>query len=138
MRRLLPDGPAEVDDLWPLYALPEQPHVRAGFVLSVDGAVAVDGSSRPLSGSADKAVFRVLRGVSDVVLVGAGTARDEDYGPVRLRDDLVSRRRAEGRPANPVLAVVSRSLRLDPASRLLQDGGSPLLLLAPASSTSCA
>jgi riboflavin-specific deaminase-like protein len=132
VRRLLPDGPAEVDDLWPLYALPPRPHLRAGFVLSVDGAVSVDGGSAPLSSPADKAVFRVLRAISDVVLVGAGTARDEDYGPVRLRPDLVSRRQAEGRTPQPVLAVVSRTLRLDASARLFEDAGTPLLLLAPA------
>jgi riboflavin biosynthesis pyrimidine reductase len=131
VRRLLPDGPAVVEDLWPLYDLPAAPHLRAGFVLSV--AVAVDGSSRPLSGPADRAVFRVLRAVSDVVLVGAGTARDEDYGPVRLRKDLVRRRREQGRPDQPALAVVTRSLRLGASARLFSDPSSPLLLLAPAS-----
>jgi riboflavin biosynthesis pyrimidine reductase len=129
VRRLLPHGPAEVEDLWPVYALPRAPHVRAGFVASVDGAVVVDGSSRPLSGPADREVFRTLRATSDVVLVGAGTARSEDYGPVRLPEPLRRRRLEAGMPERPALAVVSRSLRLEAAHRLLEDAGAPLLLL---------
>ena len=130
MRQLLP-APAEVDDLWPLYALPAQPHVRAGFVVSVDGAVAVDGSSRPLSTPTDRVALRTLRAVADVVLVGAGTARREDYGRIPLPEDLRARRRDDGRPARPVLAVVTRTLGLDPTSRLLADPDQPVLLLAP-------
>lgn len=130
MRVLVPPGP-DVDDLWPLYALPERPHVRAGFVVSVDGAVAVEGTSRPLSGDADRAALRTLRAVSDVVLVGAGTARREDYGPVPLPEDLRRRRLDEGRQERPALAVVTRTLDLDPAGRLLADPERPVLVLAP-------
>ena len=61
-------------DLLDLYDLPG-PHLRADFVTSTDGVVAVDGTSDPLGTPADKAVFRVLRAVSDAVIVGAGTAR---------------------------------------------------------------
>jgi riboflavin biosynthesis pyrimidine reductase len=48
--------------------------------------------------------------MSDVVLVGAGTARVENYGGARETDGHV-----------PPIAVVSRSLDLDPASRLFTD-----------------
>jgi riboflavin biosynthesis pyrimidine reductase len=134
MRLLLPEArEVDDDDLWSLYALPDAPSSRAGFVASVDGAVAVDGSSRPLSGPADRAVFRTLRAVSDVVLVGAGTAREEDYGPVPLPEALRRRRSGEGRPPRPALAVASRSLDLDPSARLFSEPSQRLLLLAPSS-----
>ncbi len=93
--------------------------------------MAVGGSSRPLSTPADRAALRTLRAVADVVLVGAGTARSEDYGRVPLPEDLRRRRRDEGRPERPVLAVVTRSFGLEPASRLLSDPEQPVVVLAP-------
>ena len=47
-----------------------------------------------LSGPADQQVFGVLRGLADVVLVGAGTARAEGYRALRAEADV---RRAAGR-----------------------------------------
>lgn len=101
-----------------LLELYDPPHgVRAGFVLSTDGGIALDGTSRPLQTGADAAVFHALRGVADAVLVGAGTVRAEDYGPVRPRADAQRWRAQRGRPPQPPLVVVSRSLDLDPAAR---------------------
>jgi riboflavin biosynthesis pyrimidine reductase len=78
------------------------------MVASADGATAVDGRSGPLGGAGDRAVFATLRGLADVVLVGAGTARDESYGPPR-REGLR-------------IAIVTRSLRLDWDSDLMRSG----------------
>ena len=113
MRQLLPpfDGPP---DLAALYGR-DDAHVRGGFVLSLDGAAVVDGSSRALSGPADRAVFRTLRAVSDVVLVGAGTTRVEDYTTIRLTSEGAAWRSARDLTALPRVAVVSRSLDLDAA-----------------------
>lgn len=89
--------------------------VRANMIFSADGAAAFAGRAGPLSEPLDQALLRELRGFSDVVLVGAGTARAERYGPVRLRD--TSRR------SLPPIAAVSRSgalpesLFADPAQR---------------------
>ena len=68
-------------------------------------------------------MFRALRGVADVILVGAGTARAEDYGPVRLDPSVQARRRDEGRTPIPRLAVVSGRLDLDPGARLFSAPG---------------
>lgn len=118
MRLLLPEHRELADDdLLDLYDPGGAACVRAGFVVSVDGTAAVDGSSRPLGTAADRAAFRALRAVSDAVVVGAGTVRAEDYGPVRLRAAGRSWRAARSRPEHVPLVVVSRSLRLDPAGR---------------------
>ncbi len=116
-RPLLPaDGPAgrSLED-W--YDGAGSSYLRAGFVVSTDGAIAADGSSRPLSCPADMAAFQALRAVSDAVVVGAGTARTEDYGPVRLRETGRAWRQEHGRPGLPRLVVVSRSLDLDPTAQ---------------------
>jgi riboflavin biosynthesis pyrimidine reductase len=117
LRPVLPaDGPADraLED-W--YDAPPAPLLRAGFVLSTDGGITVDGFSGPLSSPADKAVFQALRATSDAVLVGAGTVRREYYGPVLLRPSGREWRQAHGRHGLPPLVVVSRRLELDPAAR---------------------
>ncbi len=130
MRRLLPLPVAELDDLWELYDLPPEPHLRAGFVQALDGAISVEGSSRPLSSEADRAALRTLRAVADVVLVGAGTARREDYGPLPLPEVLRERRTSSGRGERPVLAVLTRDAgRLDPTSRLFQDEAAAVVVV---------
>ena len=60
------------------------PHLRANFVSSLDGAVEIDGQSKALSSDSDSRVFSMIRRLADVVLVGAGTIRDEGYNPLKL------------------------------------------------------
>jgi riboflavin-specific deaminase-like protein len=82
--------------------------LRAVMVSSVDGAVTgADGRSGSISSTSDRVLFRHLRTLPDAVIVGAGTARAEDYG----------------QPATARLVVVSRSLSLDPQSRLFDGPG---------------
>jgi riboflavin biosynthesis pyrimidine reductase len=99
MRQLLP-FPCDPVDPATLYGdLPpagRRPTVRLNMIASIDGATAVAGVSGGLGGSADQALFVVLRSQADVVLVAAGTVRAEHYGPQEI----------------PV-AVISRSCRLD-------------------------
>ena len=90
--------------------------VRVNFVASIDGAATDHGLSGGLSGEADKRVFNILRTLCDVVLVGAGTMRAEGYGPMRLDESSVRSRRANGLADQPVFAIVSGTLGLDPQS----------------------
>ena len=118
MRLLLPEArDLGVDDLLDLYDPGEAPLLRAGFVVTTDGGIALDGGSRALQTATDQAVFHALRAVADAVVVGAGTARTEDYGPVRPRPAGQAWRAARGLAPAPPLVLVSRSLDLDPASR---------------------
>lgn len=98
-----------------------EPWLRVNFVASVDGAVTREGVSGALGGAADLRVFDLLRRPADAILVAAGTVRAEGYGPMLLDHGSAAARAAGGRPPHPVLAVVSRSLDLDPASRLFTE-----------------
>jgi riboflavin biosynthesis pyrimidine reductase len=135
MRQLLPSAGGQQltdGDLFDVYAVGRPDHVRAGMVTSLDGAVAVHGRSGGLGSPGDHRVFSVLRATTDVVLVGAGTARTERYGPVDLPPELQRRRLCSGRTPRPALAVVTASMNLGAGSRLFEDPDQRVLVLAPA------
>jgi riboflavin biosynthesis pyrimidine reductase len=87
--------------------------VMANMVGGLDGAAAIGGRVGALSTAPDAALFRLIRALADVVLVGAETARRERYRSIRLPQQRAAARQAAGRPAVPRLAVVTRSLDLD-------------------------
>src|SRR6266540_1266299 len=135
MRSLLPEPSADLDDagVAARYAVPDtggRPHLRLNFVASADGAVTVHGLSEGLQTPGDNRVFTLLRDLTDVVLVGAGTIRLEGYGALRPGPERRARRREHGRAEVPVLAVVSGRLDLDPAAALaaLAGRGLPRIL----------
>lgn len=131
MHSLFPTSPAELstDDLVELYAYPaEQRWVRANFVTTVDGAAqGPDKRSGSLSDRADQQLFALLRSLADVIVVGAGTARAEGYLPVQLDEIDTDIRADHGLAPAPAIAVVSRSLDLDPA--LVAGGPAPTVVV---------
>lgn len=90
-----------------LYAFPalDRPWLRTNFVTTLDGAAHdVNGVTASLGGDTDTELFAYLRSIADVVLVGAGTTRIENY-----------------RPNSPVPLVIA-SRRLDIPERLRTPG----------------
>lgn len=98
------------------YALPDRatPRVRMNFVMSLDGAVTLEGRSGGLGDASDRVAMQVLRTLADVVLVGAGTVRVEGYGGIRVDEQDAAWRRANGMAEQPRVAVVSSRLDLAP------------------------
>ncbi|MGY1821736.1 dihydrofolate reductase family protein [Geodermatophilus sp. SYSU D00079] len=127
MRRLLPgavgDAGAELTDadLAEAYRPAPGRSLRVDFVASLDGAVTVEGRSGGLGSPGDRRVFRLLRALADVVLVGSGTATAEGYRPVAADRAVVELRQSLGRPATAPVAVVSRRASLAPGDRLAVD-----------------
>ncbi|MBF6212787.1 pyrimidine reductase family protein [Nocardia puris] len=127
----------ELAELYAYPAEPDAPWVRANFVTSIDGAATSEDVTAGLGTPADKTVFMLLRDLADVVLVGAGTVRAENYGGARTD---AARRRAlhergfgghpDGTP--PPIAVVTASAALDPGCRLFTDAAVPPLILTTA------
>jgi len=112
MRRLFPE-PADDIAVEEAYAAPlgagrDRPWVGLCMVASIDGSIAVEGTSAKLSSPTDIAVLAQLRQVADVTLVGAGTVRDEAYGAPRK--------------AGQRIGVVTRSGRLDYGGGLWSSG----------------
>lgn len=125
VRALLPEpGPVDPVAAHAAIARPApdgRPWVAVNMVASLDGAIAVEGVSHALSSPADKEVFGALRGVADVILVAAGTARAERYRLPRPSPERQTERRARGQAPFPRMAVVSATLDLDPAGSLFTD-----------------
>lgn len=122
--RVWPDPASDLDDaaLLDVVSFPaDRTWLRMNFVTSLDGAATRGGRSGELGDPADRRLFDLLRQPADVVLLGAGTARIEGYGAMRLSDDAVAWRTDAGLAPQPSFALVSRSLDLDPASPIFTD-----------------
>jgi riboflavin biosynthesis pyrimidine reductase len=123
-----------LDELAEAYAYPEggRTWLRANMVSSLDGAAQHDGRSQPISSDTDMRIFGTLRGLADVVMVGAQTVRLEGYRPARARDAFAERRAAAGQDPAPAIAVVSASLDLDFSLPLFTEPLVPTLVLTGA------
>ncbi|HVW43670.1 MAG TPA: pyrimidine reductase family protein [Amycolatopsis sp.] len=120
------------DDLARIYGYPahlDEPFVQVNFVSSADGAATLADRSEGLSHPADKRIFLLGRDLADVVLVGAGTARQEDYRGARTNGERRARRERLGLSEIPPIAVVSGSARIDPASALFTDTKVPPIII---------
>lgn len=99
------------------------------MVAGLDGTARFEGRVGALSTDADQSLFRRMRQIADVVLVGAETVRREHYGPVRLSDADQQSRLQRGQAAVPPLAVVSRALDLDWSAAAFAEAVTPTIVI---------
>ncbi|MFE9622341.1 pyrimidine reductase family protein [Streptomyces sp. NPDC006527] len=127
-----------LDEIAEAYAYPDTgpgeptPWLRANMVTTLDGAAQHEGRSQPISNATDMRIFGTLRGLADVVLVGAETVRQEGYRPARARAEFAARREAAGQGPAPAIAIVSASLDLDFSLPLFTSPLVPTLILTGA------
>jgi riboflavin biosynthesis pyrimidine reductase len=89
--------------------------LRTNFVTSLDGSIqGIDGRSGSINTPSDNFVFALHRAHADAILVGAQTVRAEGYRAVDLQPWQRELRDREGLAPFPLLAVVTRSLDLNP------------------------
>lgn len=110
-----------------------RPWVLLNMITSVDGATTAGERSGSLGGPADRAVFMILRSLPDVILVGAGTMRKENYGPPKLSDEAKRWRLANGLAELPRLAIVSGRLNLGTDEKAFSDPDRRSLIITKAS-----
>jgi len=125
MLRLAQPAPEPID-LVDLYLnddrrVEDRPWVMLNMISSLDGGTAVSGKSSNLGDDDDFELFKAIRAVPDVVLVGAGTVLAEDYRPVTLDAERRERRSSLGMAETPTLAIVSGRLSIDPEARVFGD-----------------
>ena len=100
---------------------PPRPRVLLNMVSTADGRATLSGRSGPVSGQADRELFRALRTSADAVLVGAGTVRTERYGRI-LRDAAQrAEREQRGLSPEPLACIVSGRLALAEDIPLLRE-----------------
>ena len=134
MRALLPHEPGDVDvHEWYARDWIDTGGMRMNFVSSVDGGATAAGLSRGLQTPGDNRIFAALRDLADVVIAGAGTARDENYRAITLSDRRTAIRREYGLAAELPIAVVSASLRLEPSAELFNDAPRTIVVTCGAS-----
>jgi riboflavin biosynthesis pyrimidine reductase len=108
------------------------PFVGINMVASVDGKATLGGRVGALTSADDQKELHALRCEADAVLVGASTVRREGYGRL-LPGSLQDERTAKGLSAEPILAITSASLRIDPDVDALDPAGPrPLVVLTSA------
>jgi riboflavin biosynthesis pyrimidine reductase len=128
LRRIFPTlDPLELDvleldqgqrnKLIELYRPPRPDWFRINFITSVSGSTGgSDGTSKTLTNPVDRRVLSVIRELSDVVMIGAGTLRAEGYL----------------RPKRSRLAIVTVSGDL--AGHGLKSEGEPVIVFCPSGS----
>ena len=111
-----------------LYAVPSEPWLRVNMVSTVDGAATgATGTSRSINNDVDQVVFNLLREQADVLVVGAGTLREERYAPNRLpivvvtRSGAVPPTLADCAPGQVLVATCSHAPGLDQARATIGD-----------------
>ncbi len=130
-----PAGPIEsLDDsrLSDLYAYPDDLRscwVRANMIASLDGGATDEGKAGGLAGPGDRAVFALMRQLADVILVGAGTVRIENYSGAQFSPAQRQARQRRGQAEVPPIAVVTNSADLDHDATLFTRTEVPPLIL---------
>jgi riboflavin biosynthesis pyrimidine reductase len=115
IRTVSPGPELDTEALAAAYAFPtEMPRgrwLRANMVGTADGAaMGGSGVTRSISNENDLNLLLLLRALSDVVLVGPRTVREERYGPARIKPDHAFLR---GDRPPPPIAIMTSSLDLD-------------------------
>lgn len=117
-RQLFPEGGrVELEEALdsvrvPPRAAEDRPYVLVNFISTADGRATFEGRSGELGDEGDRALFHGLRERSDAILVGTRTVGVERYGRVLGRAERRERRLAQGRSAEPLACLVSRSGRV--------------------------
>ena len=83
-----------------------RPLVAINMVTSIDGRAQLQGTAEGLGSRADRRLMRLYRVAFDAVGAGVGTLRAGDVW-LRVGKDLQPRRRAAGRPPNPLGVVIA-------------------------------
>lgn len=106
-------------------------HLRVNFVTSGDGAVTYGGHSGQLGGMNDRLLMHVLRAMSDVVLVGAGTVRAEGYGGLGISNELMAWRATHIAQAPPRIVIATNALDLEPTMPVFVNSDARPIIAAP-------
>ena len=106
-----------------------RPFVTANFAITADGRISTRNfTPADFSSPRDKRRLLEIRAACDAVLVGARTLAADTMTLGLPADDLRAARKKHGHPELPLRVVLSNSGRLDPALRIFQKPGAPIVI----------
>lgn len=111
--------PQDLDRCW----------VRANMVSSLDGGATDDGTSGGLAGRGDRALFTRMRQEADVIVVGAGTVRIENYSGAQMSAIQRTERQRRGQTEVPPIAVITHTADFERDALLFTRSEVPPLIL---------
>jgi riboflavin biosynthesis pyrimidine reductase len=118
---LNPDESLDESRLTDLYAYPDDLRscwVRGNMIASLDGGATDEGKAGGLAGPGDRAVFALMRQLADVIVVGAGTVRIENYSGAQFSPTQRQARQRRGQAEVPPIAVITNSGVFDHDAKL--------------------
>ena len=108
-----------------------RPFVTANFAITADGRISTRNfTPATFSSPRDKRRLLEIRAACDAVLIGARTLAADTMTLGLPADDLRATRKMRGRPELPLRVVLSNSGRLDPALRIFQKPGAPIVIFS--------
>ena len=110
---------------------PARPRVHAHFAMTADAKISTRNfTPSKFTSATDKARLHEIRARHDAILAGRGTVA-ADTMSMRLSGDFLRCARIEkGKPAEPLRVVVSNAGAFDPAWKIFQHRGSPLVVFS--------
>ncbi len=113
-------------------AAEDRPYVLVNFIATADGRATFAGRSGELGDEGDRAVFHGLRERADAILVGTRTVTAEHYGRILGAAERRERRLAQGKSAEPLACLVSRSGKLPTDIPLFAEPDARILIFTSA------
>lgn len=108
------------------------PYTILSSATSIDGYLNDTHEERLLlSHAEDFARVDAIRAACDGILIGAGTLRIDNPGLIIRSKELVERRRAANKPANPARITLSYSGKLPPTHSFFRDSDNDILVYCP-------
>ncbi len=108
-----------------------RPFMCLNMIATADGRATVKGRAGTIANQADYELFHATRARMDGILVGAETIRVESYGRAINSAEARERREREGKPADIVTVVASRSVSLPSDVGLLKAKENVVVMLTP-------
>ena len=106
------------------------PQVCLCLATSLDGRISQEPGKWPtFTSRADREKLFRLRSVSDALLIGANTVREEQLPPLIRKQSLVQERVEKGQSPHPHAVIVSASRKLPLESRYFEENGQKRFLL---------
>lgn len=108
-----------------------RPRIHAHFAMTADGKISTKNfTPSQFTSPADKARIGEIRARHDAILAGRGTVAADTMSMRLSNEKLRAARVLRGLPPEPLRVVISNTGRINPAWKIFQHTGSPIVILS--------